>query len=208
MQCLSPWMNIHVCAVTVGTHAGWGLYLVTGEELDPVLDPVLLKQTFKQGGVLAIKLGDATIEYSPDFRLYVTTKMRNPHYLPELSTKVTVVNFMITPEGLEDQLLGIVVAKEKPELEESKNQLIVQSAENKRQLKEIEDKILEVLATSTGNILEDEMAISVLSQSKLLANSIAEKQKLAEVTEANIDRTRYVCLRMGGRLREAKGGLV
>jgi hypothetical protein len=55
---------------------------------------------------------------------------------------------MITPLGLEDQLLGIVAAKEKPELEEKKNQLILESAKNRRQLKEIEDKILEVLSSS------------------------------------------------------------
>lgn len=64
------------------------------------------------GGVDCIRLGESVIEYSPDFRLYVTTKLRNPHYLPELATKVSLLNFMITPEGLEDQLLGIVVAKE------------------------------------------------------------------------------------------------
>ena len=45
-----------------------------------------------------------------------------------------------------------------------------------RQLKEIEDKILEVLSTSEGNILEDETAIKVLSSSKILANEISEKQ--------------------------------
>ena len=55
---------------------------------------------------------------------------------------------MITPQGLEDQLLGIVAAKEKPELEEKKNQLIIESADNQKQLKEIEDKILEVLSSS------------------------------------------------------------
>ena len=55
---------------------------------------------------------------------------------------------MITPMGLEDQLLGIVAAKEKPELEEKKNLLILESAKNKRQLKEIEDKILEVLSSA------------------------------------------------------------
>ena len=59
-----------------------------------------------------------------------------------------LVNFMITPMGLEDQLLGIVAAKEKPELEEKKNQLIMESAFNKHQLKDFEDKILEVLSTS------------------------------------------------------------
>ena len=62
--------------------------------------------------------------------------------------KVTLVNFMITPMGLEDQLLGIVAAKEKPELEEKKNTLILEGAANRRQLKEIEDKILEVLSSS------------------------------------------------------------
>lgn len=59
-------------------------------------------------------------------------------------------------------MLGIVAAKEKPELEEKKNELIIESAKNKKQLKEIEDKILEVLSTSEGNILEDETAIEVL----------------------------------------------
>ncbi|KAJ3073863.1 Dynein heavy chain 7, axonemal [Podochytrium sp. JEL0797] len=161
-----------------------------GEELDPVLEPLLLKQTFKQGGIMCIKLGDAVVEYSPDFRFYITTKLRNPHYLPELSTKVTLLNFMITPEGLEDQLLGIVIAKERPELEEMKNQLLLQSAENKKQLQEIEDKILEVLSSSEGNILEDETAIQILSSSKVLANTISEKQATAEKTEIKIDEIR------------------
>ena len=65
------------------------------------------------GGVQCIKLGDNTVEYSEDFKLYITTKLRNPHYLPELQVKVSLLNFMITPQGLEDQLLGIVVAKER-----------------------------------------------------------------------------------------------
>lgn len=39
---------------------------------------------------------------------------------------------------------GVVVAKERPDLEEQRNELVVQSADNKRKLKEIEDKILEV----------------------------------------------------------------
>jgi len=78
----------------------------------------------------------------------MTTRLRNPHYLPEISVKVTLLNFMITPQGLEDQLLGIVAAKEKPELEEKKNELIIESAANKKKLKEIEDEILRVLSTS------------------------------------------------------------
>ena len=59
-----------------------------GEEIDPLLEPLLLKQTFKQGGALCIRLGDNTIEYSLDFKFYMTTKLRNPHYLPETAVKV------------------------------------------------------------------------------------------------------------------------
>lgn len=161
-----------------------------GEELDAVLEPVLLKQTFKQQGVEYLKLGENIIEYSHDFRFYMTTGLRNPHYLPEVAVKVCLLNFMITPLGLQDQLLGIVAAKEKPELEEKKNQLILESAANSKLLKEIEDKILEVLSSSQENILEDETAIKVLSSSKVLSEEISEKQKIANETEQEIDRTR------------------
>lgn len=82
------------------------------------------------------------------------------------------------------------MAKERAALEEQKCQLLVQSAENRRQLKEIEDKILEVLSASQGNILEDETAVHVLSSSKVLANTIGVRQLEASQTEAEIDQIR------------------
>ncbi|KAL3321293.1 Dynein heavy chain 3, axonemal, partial [Cichlidogyrus casuarinus] len=161
-----------------------------GEELDPVLEPILQRLIFKQGASECIKLGDTVLEYNQNFKFYITTRLRNPHYLPEISVKVCLLNFMITPQGLEDQLLGIVAAEEKPELEAKKNELIIESADNKRQLKELEDKILEVLSESKGNILENETAINILSSSKVLSQQITEKQAIAEVTQVEIDSTR------------------
>ncbi|XP_030747452.1 dynein heavy chain 3, axonemal isoform X2 [Sitophilus oryzae] len=178
-------------AITFGTPV---LLENINQELDAVLDPILAKNIFKQQGVWYLKLSDNVLEYSFDFRFFITTRLRNPHYLPEIAVKVSLLNFMITPQGLQDQLLGIVVAREKPDLEEKKNEMIVESANNKKMLKEIEDKILEVLSTSEGNILEDETAIKILSSSKLLSADIEEKQKLAAVTEQEIDyaRNQYV----------------
>lgn len=46
-----------------------------------------------------IKLGDSVIPYHDDFKLYITTKLPNPHYTPEVSTKVTLVNFTISPRS-------------------------------------------------------------------------------------------------------------
>ena len=161
-----------------------------GEVLDAALEPLLLKQTFKQGGVECIRLGDSTVEYSPDFKFYITTKLPNPHYLPEVAVKVTLLNFMITPNGLEDQLLGIVVQEERPDLAEEKARLIVEGAENSRKLKDLEDNILHILSSSSGNILEDESAINALNSSKILSNEIAAKQEIAEKTEKDIDAVR------------------
>ena len=67
-----------------------------------------------------IKLGDKEIEYHPDFRLILQTKLANPHYKPEMQAQTTLINFTVTREGLEDQLLANVVAKERPDLEETK----------------------------------------------------------------------------------------
>ncbi|KAG6548496.1 hypothetical protein Mapa_009984 [Marchantia paleacea] len=114
------------------------------EELDPTLEPLLARAVFKSAGSLQIRLGDSVIEYNDKFRFYITTKMRNPHYAPEISVKISLLNFMITPEGLEDQLLGMAVKNERPDLEEEKTQLVVQGAENQRQLKDIEDRIIQV----------------------------------------------------------------
>eukprot|EP00930_Biecheleria_cincta_P034372 TRINITY_DN23765_c0_g1_i1.p1 TRINITY_DN23765_c0_g1~~TRINITY_DN23765_c0_g1_i1.p1 ORF type:complete len:4302 (-),score=866.21 TRINITY_DN23765_c0_g1_i1:110-13015(-) len=160
------------------------------EDTDPAVEPVLLRQTFKKGNTLMIKLGEAIIEWQKDFKLFLTTKLRNPHYLPEVAVKVTLLNFMITQVGLQDQLLNIVVERERPDLAEEKARLVVEGAENKEQLEVTENKILDVLSSSQGNILDDEEAVQVLSASKQLSNEIAEKQKVAETTEVQIDEAR------------------
>ena len=46
-----------------------------------------------------IRLGDKEVEYNPDFRFYITTKLGNPHYAPEISTKACIVNFAVKEQG-------------------------------------------------------------------------------------------------------------
>lgn len=96
-----------------------------GESLDPALEPVLLRQTFMKAGRLLIRLGDNDVEYDKNFKFYITTKLPNPHYMPEVTIRVTLINFTVTPQGLEDQLLSEVTRLERPELEEQRVQLIV-----------------------------------------------------------------------------------
>ena len=173
-----------------------------GEELDPTLEPLLQKLTFKQGGVVCIRLGDNTVEYSEQFRFYITTKLRNPHYLPEVAVKVTLLNFMITPAGLQDQLLVSVVLEERPELAKEKEKLLVEGAEMAASLQKCENEILHVLSNSEGNILEDASAVSALNNSKEVSSEIKSKQTIAMETEKNIDtvRQQYVPVASEGQV--------
>eukprot|EP00434_Breviolum_minutum_P012043 symbB.v1.2.010619.t1/scaffold696.1/size260109/12 len=160
------------------------------EVLDPLLEPLLQKAKFKAGNMIMIRLGDSTVEYNEEFRLFITTKLPNPHYSPEICVQVTLLNFMVTPDGLQDQMLGILVAKEEPEVEKKRQNLIIESAQSKAQLKEIEDKILELLSNSKGNILDDEELITTLANSKVTSTRIEERVKEQEKTQALVQETR------------------
>ena len=165
-----------------------------GEELDPALEPILLRQTFVQAGSLVIKLGDSVIPYHDDFSFYITTKLPNPLYTPEVSTKATVINFTLSPSGLEDQMLGVVVAQERPDLEAAKNDLIINNAKMKAELKGLEDLILKLLSESQGSPVDDIELIDTLDASKIKADEIGIKVTESEKTEKDIDviRMKYI----------------
>ena len=81
-----------------------------------------------------MRLGDQDIPYSTDFRLFMTSKMPNPHYIPEICIKTTVINFTVSAIGLEDYLLSEVVRFEKIELEDKRIKLIKEISQCKRQI--------------------------------------------------------------------------
>jgi len=160
------------------------------ETLDPSIDPILLKQTFKQGGRVLIRLGDSDVDYDDQFRFFITTKLPNPHYLPEIAIKVTCVNFTVTNEGLIDQLLVDVVKQERPEVEEQRVELIKNMAKDRQELQEIGAKILRLLNESEGNILDDEELIETLDSSKKTSAVISERVKEAVKVETKINEIR------------------
>lgn len=160
------------------------------EELDPALEPVLQKQIIKKGATLLLRLGDTDVPYNPDFKLYISTKMPNPHYLPEVSIKVTLINFSVTPNGLEDQLLVEVVRYERIELEEKRISLILQISQDKKQLQDLENKILKQIGEAQGRILDDEELITTLDASRITANTVEQRMAQSKVTSLEIDTAR------------------
>jgi dynein heavy chain len=143
------------------------------EELDPSLDPVLTRAVKRIGGVDILKLGDREIEYNKDFRFYI-------------------INFAVKEQGLESQLLGIVVREEKPELEADKDKLVRGIAAGKKKLLELEDQLLKLLNETKGSLLENDELLSTLEISKQTAKTVQEQLITSEATEKDIDAAREV----------------
>jgi dynein heavy chain len=164
-----------------------------GETIDPSLNSILVRQFFTQGGRTLLKFGDNELEYNTSFKLYMTTKLSNPHYLPEVCIQVTLINFLVSMTSLEDQLLAEIVRIELPEMEKQRNDLIVSINSDKQQLQMLEDRILKLLFSSEGNILDDEELVETLNESKETSIVIASRLVDTEKTEETItiEREKY-----------------
>jgi dynein heavy chain len=159
-----------------------------GEYVDPVLDPLLGRLTIKKGKY--IKIGDKEAEYHPQFRMILQTNLANPHYKPEMQAQATLINFTVTRDGLEDQLLAEVVAKERPDLEKTKAELTRQQNEFKIKLKELEDSLLSRLSSAGGNFLGDTTLVENLEITKRTVAEIETKVAEAKITEKKINEAR------------------
>jgi len=118
MNTISLTQNHWLKKVELAVSSGQVLMIeAIGQEIDAVLDPLLSRQFIKKGKTILVKLGSEEVEVASTFKLYLQTKLINPHYKPETAAQCTIVNFIVTESGLEDQLLAMVVRVEKPELE-------------------------------------------------------------------------------------------
>lgn len=137
-------------------------------------------------------MGNMLLPYNNNFRFFITTKLRNPYYPPEIFTKTTVINFAVKEEGLEDQLLDIVIRMEMPELKQLKDSLVIKIAKGKNTLIELENELLRLLNEIQGSLLENEELFQTLGSSKIISATVIEQLKISLTTQDEIDYAREV----------------
>ena len=170
------------------------------EYIDPVIDPVLEKNVVHgAGGRKTVKLGDKEVDWDDNFILYLTSKLPNPHYGPEISGKTMIINYSVTQQGLQEQLLNVTVRHERPDLEEQRERLVTEMSANKTLLKQLEDTLLKELSSATGEILDNAELITTLENTKEAAVEIAKKLAQARDTADEIETTRVKYLPVAKR---------
>ena len=168
-----------------------------GQEIDAILDPLLSRQFVKKGKAFTVKLGSEDVEISTHFKLYLQTKLINPHYKPETAAQCTIINFIVTESGLEDQLLAMVVKIEKPDLEQTKEELVNKQNEFQITLAKLEADLLKNLSDADpATILQNKDLIEGLEITKKTSLEIQEQQAVARETEVRINTLREVYRRV------------
>jgi dynein heavy chain len=137
--------------------------------VDPVLDPVLEKQIIWKKTRGLIKIGGTDMDFNKNFLMFLTCRLPNPAFSPELSAKTTIIDFTVTQKGLEQQLLGKVISKEQKALEDSLNALLTDVNNNKKELQKLDKNLLQRLTESKGNLLDDTELMEVLNSTKTQA---------------------------------------
>ena len=155
-----------------------------GEMIDATLGPVIGRNTKKQGTKYVYQLGNSEFVIHDNFRFFLQTKLSNPHYPPEIQAEATLINFTVTEDGLEDQLLDLIVKMERPTLAQRKEEVINSQNEGKIKLGELQRTILKDLNTP-GDLLENKALVERLEN----AGKVSQEVKIAmeEAAKAEIE---------------------
>ncbi|XP_044772138.1 dynein axonemal heavy chain 14 [Neomonachus schauinslandi] len=160
------------------------------ETLAPSLKAILKKDIHQRRGQYFIRVDDSEIEYNSKFRLYIATEIDNPHFPQSVYNFVTMINFTVTFQGLQEELLSTILTHEVPSLENQRLQLLESISLDATTLEELEEKTLNVLQNAQECVLDDEEIVDILRKAKMTSNEISKRIKATEKAESQIQETR------------------
>ncbi|OQR97844.1 dynein heavy chain, outer arm [Achlya hypogyna] len=160
------------------------------QDVDPAMAAVLEKNIIVKAKSKYVMVGDKLCEFNDAFALYMTTRLPNPHFAPEVQAKTMLVDFTVTQDGLEDQLLAKVIQVEQRSLEDQLTRVQFDVNTNTKALLSLDALLLERLASNAGNLLDDLELISVLASTKAKATEVNDKLLAAADMKLGIDEKR------------------
>jgi len=169
---------------------GYPILVQDVEKIDPIMNSLLNKEIHKQSGRNLIRIGDQEIDFSLTFNMFMVTRDSSCHFTPDLCSRVTFLNFTITPSSLQNQILDIVLKNERPEVNQKKEELIKAQREYKVQLRQLEEDLLTAL-NSEGNLLENNEVMTRLEDIKKksyeISIEVSKSEDIMKELESTMD---------------------
>merc|ERR1719247_4041543 len=109
----------------------------------------LLRQQALTGHAMRYSSIASRSKEEPLGRLYLMTKLHNPQFAPQVCSVVTMVDFSASREGLQEQLLQIMLDEKESEASDSWFSCMMDSATHKKSFKDLEDRVLQLMAESS-----------------------------------------------------------
>lgn len=178
--------------VELAVRFGKTLIVTEVDRLEPMLYPLVRRDFTRQGPRLVVQIGDKAVDFHEAFRLYLVTRNPTPDLPPDAAPLVAEVNFTVTRSGLEGQLLGTTIRHEQPELERQKSEMLRREEDFKVQLARLEQELLAELASSEGNLLENDTLVESLTKTKEKSAEIARALQESARASEELDRQRDV----------------
>lgn len=176
----SSFMKTLASAIRFGTP----LLVQDVESLDPILNPVLNRELQKTGGRTLIRLGTEDIDFSPRFLIILLTRNPLAKFAPDICSRVTMVNFTVTPSSLESQALSAVLKAERPDVDKRRADVLRLQGEQSAKLRDLQDALLNQISAVQGAILDDDRVINTLETIKAEAAELnKEAAKTGEILE-------------------------
>ena len=157
------------------------------EHFDPILSHVLNREYQKTGGRVLIQLGKQEIDFSPSFKLYLSTRDPSAMFPPDICSRTTFINFTVTRSSLQTQTLNDVLRSERPDIDERRSNLLKMQGQFNIHLRGLEKRLLQALNESRGNILDDDLVIETLETLKKEAREISRKMAETEGVMAEVE---------------------
>ena len=157
------------------------------EHLDPILNAVLNKEIRRTGGRVLIRLGNQDIDFSPSFTMFLSTRDPSVEFSPDVSSRVTFVNFTMTRGSLQSQSLDQVLKVERPDTEKKRTDLMKIQGEFRLRLRTLEKLLLQALNESSGNILDDDKVIDTLETLKREAAEITQRVEETDIVMKEVE---------------------
>lgn len=168
---------------------GTPLVVMDVDKVDPILNNVLNKETHKNGPRTLISLGDQDIDFNPAFELFMCTRDSSAQFTPDLCSRVTFVNFTVTPSSLQSQCMNALLKSERPDVDKKRADMLKLQGECKVKMRELEDSLLYALSNVAGSILEDVKVIATLEKIKNETSEIQEQLGKTDQIMQEIDET-------------------